>query len=94
MSYLVFEIISTYFYPKPYINTPSLVKYRGKSENVIFEIVLTYFYLKPYTNTSSLVKYRGKSKNLDFRDSCNVLLPEAVYEYGEFGRMRRKYSKM
>ena len=28
-----------------------------------------------------------------FRENCHVLLPEAVYEYSEFGRIRGKYPK-
>ena len=63
---LVFEIVLTYFYPKPYINTPSFVEYIEMSENVIFEIVLTYFYPKPYTNTASLVEYGGNIRKFNF----------------------------
>ena len=43
---------------------------------------------------ASLVEYRGNSENLDFRDSSHVLLPEAVYKYGELGRIRGKYPKI
>ena len=42
---LFFEIVATYFYPKAYKRTTSLVKYEGNIQKIlIFEIVLTYFY--------------------------------------------------
>ena len=39
------------------------------------------------------MKYRKISQNLDFRDSCHVLLPVAVYTYGKFGRIRGIFQK-
>ena len=90
---VIFEIVLTYFYPKPYTNTASLIEHGEMSENVFFEIVATYFYPKPYTNTASLAECGGNIPKCIFRDSCHVLLPAAVYTYGKFGRIRGKYPK-
>ena len=66
---------------------------REISEILIFEIVVTYFYPKLYTH-SELGRIRGNTQNFNFRDSCHVLLSEAVYTYSELGRIRGKYPKI
>ena len=64
---VIFERVITYFYPKSYKRTTSLVEYGEIPKILIFERAITYFYPQQYSHIASLVEYGGNLRKLAFQ---------------------------